>query len=83
MLKPCGKVVQTRRTIPGKTIGQLSTVLPTPHFIHIATRVKALVSPKVVRTFPQDYSPVKIAFLPLIEHYFYPVSTGPTISTTK
>jgi hypothetical protein len=83
MPKTCGKTVQTTRIKLGKTTGQLSTVLPTPRSTHIHTRVKALVSPRVIRTFPQTYSLVKIAFSPLIEHYFYPVSTGPTITNTK
>jgi hypothetical protein len=83
MPKTCGKAVQTTRIKLGKTVGQLSTVLLTPSFTYIATRVKALVSPKVIRTFPQTYSPIKIAVSPLIEHYFYPVSTGPTITNTK
>ena len=83
MPKPCGKAVQTQRITLGKTIGQLPTDIPTATTAHILARVKALVSPKVIRTFPQTYSPLKIAVSPLIEHYFYPVSTGPTISTTK
>lgn len=83
MPKPCGKAVHDTRIKSGKTLGQLSTDIPTATMIHIRDRVKALVSPKVIRTFPHSYSPLKIVISPLIEHYFYPVSTGPTISTTK
>ena len=83
MPKPCGKAVQRQRITPGKTIGQLSTVIHTAATTHIRDRVKALVSPTVIRTFPQTYSPLKIAVSPLIKHYFYPVSTGPTNTDTK
>lgn len=83
MPKPCGKGVQRTRIKLRKTIGQPSTVLPTLTLSYIRDRVQALVSPKVIRTFPQSYSPLKIAVSPLIEHYFYPVSTGPTNTDTK
>ena len=83
MPRPCGKGVQRTRIKLRKTIGQLSTVLPTPTLSYIRAGVQVPVSPKVIRTFPQSYSPLKIAFLPLVEHYFYPVSTGPTNTDTK
>jgi hypothetical protein len=83
MPKPCGKAVHDTRIKSGKTLGQLSTVTRTAITTYIRDRVKARVSPKVIRTFPQTYSPLKIAVSPLIEHYFYPVSTGPTNTDTK
>lgn len=83
MPRPCGKGVQRTRINFGKTIGQPSTVLPTPTLERIRARVQVLVSPIVIRTFPQSYSPLKIAVSPLVEHYFYPVSTGPTNTDTK
>lgn len=83
MPETCGKAVYDTRVKSGKTVGQLSTVLRAPAIIHIASSVKARVSPKVIRTFPQTYSPLKIAVSPLIEHYLYPVSTGPTNTDTK
>jgi hypothetical protein len=83
MPKPCGKAVHDTRIKSGKTLGQLSTVIRTAITTYIRDRVKARVSPKVIRTFPQTYSPLKIAVPPLIEHYFYPVSTGPTNTDTK
>jgi hypothetical protein len=39
--------------------------------------------PTLIRTFPLKISPLKIALSPLVEHYFYPVSTAPTITNTK
>jgi hypothetical protein len=83
MPKPCGKAVHDTRIKSGKTLGQLSTVIRTAITTYTGDRVKARVSPKVIRTFPQTYSPLKIAISPLIEHYFYPVSTGPTNTDTK
>ena len=83
MPKTCGKAVHDTRRNFGKTFGQLSTVIATAFTIHIRDRVKARVSPTVIRTFPQESSPLKIALSPLIEHYFYPVSTGPINTDTK
>lgn len=83
MPKACGKGVHDTRETPRKTIGQLSTVLPTVLSTRLQDRVKALLSLIVIRTFPQTYSPLQIAVSPLIEHYFYPVSTGPTITNTE
>ena len=83
MPRACGKAVQSIRITLGKTLGQPSTDIPTAIITHIRDRVKAQVSPKVIRTFPHSYSPLKIAVSPLIEHYFYPVSTGPINTDTK
>ncbi len=38
---------------------------------------------QLIPYFAQLFSPAKFAISPLFEHYFYPVSTGPTITTTK
>jgi len=46
-------------------------------------RVQPYVIPVFTPNFTQRLSPAKIASSPLVEHYFYPVSTGPINSTTK
>lgn len=82
-LRGCGKAVQSLRTATGKTLGQSSTAFHGSHPPSLITRVKARLTPRLIRTFPQYSSPATILFSPLIEHYLYPVSTGPTITNTE
>lgn len=48
-----------------------------------ADRVQVDSIHQLIPYFAQLFSPAKLAILPLFEHYFYPVSTAPTITTTK
>jgi len=83
MSKVCGKYVDSLRIAYGKSRAYLSTAA---HFHMIPTaalRVKVLVSRTIIPCISQPYPQVKMAPLPLIEHYFYPVSTAPTTNSTK
>jgi hypothetical protein len=78
-----GKLVQMNGIAQRKNSAQLSTWLmdtiqPTRHY-----GAKARLILLFIPFFPQLFSPARIASLPLFEHYFYPVSTAPTIKTTK
>ena len=83
MPKTGGKPVQANGIIRRKNSAQLSTWL-----MDIIQRIqpssaKAHLIPQLIPVFPQVFSPTKIAVSPLYEHYFYPVSTAPTIRSTK
>ena len=78
-----GKPVKSSRTTPGITSARLSTLLTGMQVQTYQTRVQPGFVPQLIPNSTQYFSPVKIARLPLIEHYLYPVSTGPTIRTTK
>ena len=78
-----GKLVQIDGIAQRKNSAQLSTWLMDN--IQPAGRhgVKTRLILSFIPFFPQPFSPAKIAPSPLFEHYFYPVSTAPTIKTTK
>lgn len=83
MLSTCVKVVDYLRTQHGKYGAFLS---PRTHVQAIEVpsyRAKPMVIPIITPTFPLHLSPPKIAISPLIEHYFYPVSTAPIIRATN
>jgi hypothetical protein len=74
----CGQVANILRTGARITRAWLSTycsgvVVPTD-----STRGQAWVIRRIIPTFTQRLSPPKFAYLPLAEHYLYPVSTAPT-----
>lgn len=83
MLKISGKPVKSSRTTPGITSARLSTLLASMQAQNDQTSVQPGFIPQLIPNSAQHFSPLKIAHLPLIEHYLYPVSTGPTIRTTK
>ena len=83
MPETCGKGVERLRTAHRKTIGQSSTAFQYPPHSATLGRVQAQVTPRLIRTFPQSSSPGNFAVSPLIEHYLYPISTAPTITTTE
>lgn len=78
-----GKLVNSIWISPGKTSERLSTTSSFVHNPAAILRVQVGLLPKVVPLFAQHFSPLKIAVSPLFEHYFYPVSTAPTIRTIK
>jgi len=83
MLKICGKAVRFQGKQQRKTIAQLSPVLLMRQLTWMAGRVKARHLHNFTFNHPQHLSTPIIAPLPLGEHYFYPVSTAPTITFTK
>lgn len=83
MPNPCVQYVQNLRTTVRTTCAQLSTHHPSSLLSALHGRVK----PLLIRTFPHIYAQCMstgiFATLPLYEHYFYPLSTYPTITETK
>lgn len=82
-LEGCGKAVQGLWIAERKTMGQSSTAFHDSHPRSLTARAKALLTPRLIRTFPQYSSPANSLSSPLIEHYLYPISTAPTITTTE
>ncbi len=83
MHNACVELVQNLRMTTGTTCEHLSTFT-----INITTPlVHTSAQPVVVRVFTHRYaqliSTANLSILPLFEHYLYPVSTAPTITTTK
>lgn len=78
-----GKPVGSARTTQGKTRALLSTFVRTSQVLGKAVRVKPAEFPYFTPNFTQHFSPLKIALSPLVEHYFYPVSTGPINNSIK
>ena len=83
MLKPWGKAVKNLRIDTCKTSAWLSTNVTTRLIGSTDVRAQLSVLHKVFPILPQYISPAKIAFSPLTEHYFYPVSTVPINTATK
>lgn len=83
MHSPWGKSVKKLRTKTGISSARLSPNKTLQLAKYIATSVQLPVLHKVFPILPQYISPAKIAFSPLIEHYFYPVSTAPINTATK
>lgn len=78
-----GKLVNTIWTTLRTTSERLSTTSSFVYVPAVDIRAQVPLLPKVIPLFAQYFSPLKIALSPLSEHYFYPVSTAPTIRTTK
>ena len=83
MPKYSGKAVNSLRVIAGKSRVQLSPVMHIASFIHYMRRVQVRVIHDLSDLSTPSLSPLKIAISPLIEHYFYPVSTAPINNPTK
>ena len=83
MPKYSGKAVNSLRVIAGKSRVQLSPVDHITSFIHHLRRVQVQVIHDLSDLSTPSLSPLKIATSPLIEHYFYPVSTAPINNPTK
>ena len=65
------------------TGARLSTQRAKIYTDEAAQRVQPVVLPKLFPIHPLYISPVKRVLSPLIEHYLYPVSTGPIINPIK
>ena len=83
MPSACAKTVQNWCTSIGKKCVRLSTqieqLITTGHIV----RVKALLLPQLSHQAPTWFSTLKYVKLPLLNHDLYPLSTAPTIITTK
>lgn len=78
MLNTCGQYVGTWRMKLRKDSAKLSTDdAQTLHDIAMHS-AEPFVSPTLSECFTRLISPAKTILPPLIEHYFYPVSTAPT-----
>lgn len=83
MLKACAQTVQNWCISAGKTCVRLSTnIVPTPAKA-IAMWVQAQVMPNFNTVSRTGFSPIKNTLSPLFYNEFYPLSTAPTIITTK
>jgi len=79
----CGKIVQFLRKAQ-----RISRVRVSPDDVNqYQAAHQPSVKPSFIHAlfqlFPQHISTHQFAHLPLVEHNFYPVSTAPTINTTK
>jgi hypothetical protein len=83
MSKTCAQSVDSLRISGGKNRVHLSTVRYSERYHTALMGVKAWVYRTVIPFIPQRFPQVKIAIPPLSEHYFYPVSTAPTINSTE
>lgn len=83
MRSRCVRIVDNLCVQLGKRSGQSSThrlaALPAWAKVH----GKALVSRNSLPSFPSSLSPRKYSYLPLVEHYLYPVSTVPINNSSK
>lgn len=83
MLRVCGKQVNFARITRRISRARLSTY----HMLQRLTAVVRSVKPVALHDFfllhTHSIPQVKLASSPLIEHYFYPVSTAPTINSIK
>ncbi len=83
MLKVCGKTVRFQGKQQRKSTVQLSPVHVITHALNIVDRAKVLHLHTFTLPHPQHLSTPIMSFSSLGEHYFYPVSTAPTITFTK
>lgn len=83
MRNACAELVQNLRIATGTTCARLSTFGNTSRI----SPTLAGAQPVVIRAFTHRHaqliSTANLSFLPLFEHYLYPVSTPPIIRTTK
>jgi hypothetical protein len=78
-----GKPVKSSRKTQGKKSVLLSTLIGRRLPRHEGSSAQPALIPDFTPIFAQYFSPLKIASLPLVEHYFYPVSTGPINTPIK
>jgi hypothetical protein len=83
MPKYCGYTVYILLTSHWIRLGQLYTVV-SEAVIEVVNRVEqVVVTHSIIPQFTYNISPSNYRYLPLYEHYLYPVSTSPTISNIK
>jgi hypothetical protein len=78
-----GKLVKSGGITNGKKSVRSSTFVKALEALGVWNSVQPSFIPYFAPFFTQYLSPLKIASSPPIEHYFYPVSTGPTNRTIK
>ncbi len=83
MPKQCGKHVNSLGKASRKTRGYLSTNMRTDDQSRVRTHVKLSLLHILFPSFTQQPSTLFSLPLPLVEHYFYPVSTAPITTITK
>jgi hypothetical protein len=79
----CGKQAHNLGQVVRKSCVALSTLSQYAHSPVYLRGAKAAFIPKPFRAFHPHPSPANIAVSPLVEHYFYPVSTPTTISPIR
>lgn len=79
----CVKNVEIAGKQHGKASAASSTQTPQTTYTLQPDRVQPSFFTNFIPTFPLLFSPLKIAASPLIEHYFYPVSTAPIINRSQ
>lgn len=83
MPKACGKLAEKLCLVSGKNCDRLSIVPTLSDIVPSLTGVKLRLLPRIFRHFTSSYSLSKSPISYLFEHYLYPVSTVPTIITTR
>jgi hypothetical protein len=83
MLSACAKSVEWAGKQHGKASAIVSTHSLKNRYVAYTGRVKPLFVTTFIPMFPLPFSPLKIANSPLVEHYFYPVSTVPIINRNQ
>lgn len=79
----CGKMVDSLRKGPGKICRLISTRVSRYTTNQPTYRVKTVAFHRLLHMISSRLSPPRIVDSPLAEHYFYPVSTPPIITSTK
>ncbi len=72
-----GKLVKSSGITHGKSGAWLSTSMRALKPLSLHGSANPGFVPHFAPFFAQYLSPLKVASSPLVEHYFYPVSTGP------
>ncbi len=83
MLRLCGKHVRRLGKVRGESTEQLSTESPINRSDDSRIRAQVADLHTFTQHHPHHMSTILIRNLPLGEHYFYPLSTAPTITSTK
>ena len=83
MPKSYGKLVDSLLTKAGKTWVRSSTYIHARHVYIDSVGAQVRLLPTIVPRFYTYISPANFTPLPLIEHIFYPVSTGPITNLAK
>lgn len=79
----CGKTVNSMGMIHSKTCSRPYTGTRISIYSIYLSKVKHILTHQLAHSFYRKYSTYTFRKLPLIEHYFYPLSTAPIITTTN
>lgn len=83
MLSSCGKAVLSQLKTSRKDGECLSPKSTATATFTTFRGAKAVVVRVLVRNYPHSFAHRNFAILPLVEHYFYPLSTPPIIIYSK